>query len=69
MHWKVREGPQAGVLGTWSESHEFLLLSKTDEDEDSSVILTFLPFLTRWPSGLDEVLLLKCAVAREACVH
>lgn len=57
------------MLGTWSESHEFLLLSKTDEDEDSSVILTFLPFLTRWPSGLDEVLLLKCAVAREACVH
>lgn len=69
MHWKVKEGLQAGVLGTRSESHEFLLLCKTDEDEDSSVILTFLPSLTRWWSRLDEVILLKCAIAREACVH
>lgn len=69
MHWKVKEEPQAGVLGTWRESHEFLLLCKMDEDEDSSVILTFLPSLTRWWSGLDEVILLKCAIAREACVH
>ena len=57
------------MLGTWSESHEFLFLCKTDEDEDSPIILTCLPSFTRWRSGLDEVILLKRAIPREACVH